>query len=229
MRTDETFKGVPEFDLPQDAPPTGEFRPSAKEFGRPVDSPGPVDNEFEAVPPPSLVDPEDEPRAERKKARRKRNFLLQAAAIVVAVVVTTSAMGVDVLGDELSGDLLKQVLHEAGAKKGEITVSMLWSTSDDLDLHVVAPDGTEVFFGNPAAAGGELDVDMQVGSIVEHPVENIYFYEPQRGDYRVYVHNYSDRNPGDPQVLIQVTVRGRTKSYTITLDQWMKDICTFTY
>ena len=218
---------VPEFDRPVEMPASEEFKARAPEYAD-AGSTDPVMNEFEEVPPPR-GNPENQARAERKKARRKKNLLLQAAAIGASVVLTTSAMGIDILGDELSGGILNEALRNAGAKKGEITVSMLWSTTDDLDLHVVTPDGTEIYYGNSVAAGGELDVDMQVSSFVEHPVENIYFETPEHGTYHVFVENYSDRNEGDPQVLIQVTVRGRTKSYTITLDSYRKEICSFGY
>ena len=229
MPANEFFdSGVPEFDLTGESSISEEFRSPAPEY---VDCTGaePVMNEFEETPPPPWKDPEDRPRAERRKARRKKNLLLQAAAIGASLVLTTSAMGIDILGDELSGGILNEALRNAGAKKGEITVSMLWNTTDDLDLHVVTPDGTEIFYGNSVAAGGELDVDMQVSNFVDHPVENIFFETPEHGTYHVFVENYSDRNEGDPQVLIQVTVRGRTKSYTITLDEYRKEICTFGY
>lgn len=167
----------------------------------------------------------------RKKARHKRNFLLQAAAVIVGVVLVTSSFGEDILhGSGTSSDLLTEVLERIGAKKGVITVSMIWETSDDIDLHVVTPSGTEIYYSNPTGpGGGELDVDMQVETIVEHPVENVYFTDPEQGDYRVMIVNYSDREPGDPEVLVRVEVRGKVKEYRVTLDDYSKEVCKFTY
>ena len=220
---------VPEFDKYEEVYAVPETRPIAPEYQVGTDPETPVKNEFTEDVPKSYKDPEKKAREERKKVRRRKNFLLQAAAIATSVVLTTSAMGVDILGDELNTEILDEALKHAGAKKGKITVSMLWATTDDVDLHVITPDGTEIYYGNPQAAGGELDVDMQVSEFVAHPIENIYFEEPERGTYKVFIHNFTDRNPGDPQVLVQVTVLGRTKSYTVILDEWEKEICTFTY
>jgi len=43
--------------------------------------------------------------------------------------------------------------------QGELRVTLTWDRDGDMDLHVVPPCGTEIFFGNPMACGGELDVD----------------------------------------------------------------------
>ncbi|TNE91210.1 MAG: hypothetical protein EP330_06075 [Deltaproteobacteria bacterium] len=47
----------------------------------------------------------------------------------------------------------------------------------DLDLHVVAPDGSEIFYAEPSAAGGQLDVDCFCGegNCPQGPNENIYW------------------------------------------------------
>ena len=47
----------------------------------------------------------------------------------------------------------------------------------DLDLHVVPPDGSEIYYGNTEAAGGQLDVDCFCGvdNCTSGPSENIYW------------------------------------------------------
>ena len=234
MRTNEFYETTPDL-VPEFEKTYTEFSPGT-EFRKPIceealsaETPIPG-NEFSETPPEN--DAEDEGRFRKlwKELKKKKNLLLQAAAVLTSVVLITSSVGVDVLGDELSGGLLEEVLKNAGAKKGVITVSMLWETSDDIDLHIVLPNGQEIFYGNPRAGGGELDVDAQAAVYMEHPVENIYFEAPeQRGEYKVYIEMFSDRNPGDPKVLVQVTVNGRSKSYNLTFDKYQEEIVRFNY
>ncbi len=80
----------------------------------------------------------------------------------------------------LTEEELNQQLIDAQAGTGEITVSMLWSTADDLDLHIITPSGSEIYYGNKTVDGGTLDVDRQVNSdeLVSSPIENIFFQSP---------------------------------------------------
>lgn len=94
-------------------------------------------------------------------------------------------------------DIERRVVQAGGNVEGVIVASLSWSTPDDLDLHVVVPDGAEISFQHRKAAGGELDVDMCVhgrrgGACAEHPVENVVFAdEAPRGRFKVYVQNFN--------------------------------------
>lgn len=175
---------------------------------------------------------------QNRKSRFQSKLLLQAAAVMVAAVAVTSSFGLDPLdadalfsGTELSSDILDDQLNNAGAKDGVITISMLWSTTDDMDLHVRTPSGEEIFYSNSVAAGGELDVDMQVGEpYAAHPVENIYFTAPQHGTYEVWIDNYNNRTDTDTKVLVRVKIAGRqTKEYYVMVGEDGAQVCTFTY
>ncbi|MGE0705700.1 MAG: YfaP family protein [Vicinamibacterales bacterium] len=50
---------------------------------------------------------------------------------------------------------------------GDVQVTLSWDTDADVDLHVVAPNGAEVYYANPAAAGGELDLDSNAGCSID--------------------------------------------------------------
>jgi uncharacterized protein YfaP (DUF2135 family) len=121
---------------------------------------------------------------------------------------------------DLDEGSLDQSLSEAGAMSGDITISMLWDSEDDFDLHVFTPDGTEIYYSNPAAAGGELDVDANSESdnLSSSPVENIYFANPVPGQYWVYVNNYLDRTPDRAgNYLVRITVGGQSETFTGSL------------
>ncbi len=78
---------------------------------------------------------------------------------------------------------------------GLIRVSLAWEVVTDLDLHVVTPEGIEIFYGNPSAAGLTLDVDDCVGGVCADNdgvhVENVFFSaDAVRGTYKVFVVNF---------------------------------------
>jgi uncharacterized protein YfaP (DUF2135 family) len=117
----------------------------------------------------------------------------------------------------LTEDMLDFILGTANSSSGQITISLLWDSTDDLDLHVITPSGVEIFFGNMRADGGVLDVDMNAGSsnLVLNPVENIFFANPRPGTYRVKVVNYYDRTPDvDTNYLVRVMVGNNTSTFT---------------
>lgn len=71
-----------------------------------------------------------------------------------------------------------------------------WSNVNDLDLHVIEPNGEETSFSHrKSATGGELDVDMNAGSQrSQEPCENICWPSgaAPTGHYKVLVVYYSN-------------------------------------
>lgn len=122
--------------------------------------------------------------------------------------------------DSLDPNIMDQLLENSGAQKGDIIISLMWDSYDDLDLHVFAPDGSEIYYLNPQACGGELDVDANAGSERKtDPVESIYFSDPMSGEYWVYVYNYSDRTEGRAtNYLVRVTVGGESQTFSGTIE-----------
>lgn len=78
---------------------------------------------------------------------------------------------------------------------GDVQVTLLWTSGDDLDLHVIDPAGTELYFGSPTSpSGGELDHDDTAGcgtSGATH-VENIFWPEggAPSGEYQAHVNAF---------------------------------------
>lgn len=92
------------------------------------------------------------------------------------------------------------------AQHGELQVTLTWDGNADLDLSVSCPNGERIFFGNRAACGGHLDVDMNYEIESDRPVENIYWTNRAiEGKYKVQVSLASSR--ADQRDLIPFTVR----------------------
>jgi len=94
-----------------------------------------------------------------------------------------------------------------GAQGGKLQVILAWDDRNDLDLHVVCPDGVDINFIRRRACGGTLDVDANgdVRQLTPTPVENVFFTEPLPGRYRVVVDPYGMRErPASP---FRVTIR----------------------
>lgn len=103
---------------------------------------------------------------------------------------TGSGVGAGMLSDS---EIVGRVAA-AGGQGGILQISLAWSNRNDLDLHLITPDDERIFYGKrEGAAGGELDVDMNVEPESDQPVENITWksQRPSKGRYRIQVHFYA--------------------------------------
>jgi hypothetical protein len=81
---------------------------------------------------------------------------------------------------------------------GSLRVSLAFSTDSDFDLHVRTPMGSEIYYANPTADGGYLDVDQCVTPCgVGHHVENVFFEGSVSGRFDVFVVNFDGRGSGE--------------------------------
>lgn len=143
---------------------------------------------------------------------------------------TLEIAGFTYTGGAVSESTLTSVLDSIDAGVGEITVSMLWDTDDDLDLHMYTPDGSEIYYSNREAGGGVLDYDANVGGrTMDNPIENIYFPNPEPGTYTVFIVDYSDRSDGPTDYLVRVTVGGESQVFTGTIDGSSTNILIITF
>lgn len=104
----------------------------------------------------------------------------------------------------------------------DVRVSLLWNTRDDLDLHVFAPSGEEIWYNNKTSrCGGALDVDRNVRGETEKPVENVRWAKGKApaGPYRIYVQNYRFHEPAPAPVeyRIELEVNGRIQHFCGTI------------
>ena len=86
----------------------------------------------------------------------------------------------DVVKVAHEGEIGKR-LKKAAARVGALTVSLIWDTVDDLDLHAESPasrgETGHIFWNNKKGkCGGHLDVDMNANRkhMVSKPIENIF-------------------------------------------------------
>lgn len=125
---------------------------------------------------------------------------------------------------------IDSIIASSGAKIGPVTVSLLWNTNDDLDLHVTSPRGDTVYYGNKTSlSDGKLDVDRQVNSFITKPLENIYWSSPPKGTYKVEIVVYTRRSSGNIPCTIRVINRGDINYYNLNLSNRNTTVCTFAY
>ncbi len=120
--------------------------------------------------------------------------------------------------------------QQQGAQGGKLQVILAWDDRNDLDLHVVCPDGLDINFIRRRACGGTLDVDANgdMHHLTPTPVENVFFTEPQPGRYRVVVDPYgmrersasafrvTIRRDGQPDQVVTGTAQNGQRNHAVT-------------
>lgn len=111
----------------------------------------------------------------------------------------------------------RRLQREGAGTDADLLVTLTWEGDADLDLHILCPSGERLYFGNTAACGGRLDVDMNAGGsrMSMEPVENVQFNNPAPGPYRIEVDNFNPRSAGNRAVPYQVRIvhNGRVEIY----------------
>lgn len=112
-------------------------------------------------------------------------------------------------------DSIKERVKAAGGNiEGVLRVSLSWFNFDDLDLHVLEPNGNRIYYGDKvSSSSGNLDVDMNAnGARSRNAVENIAWtnsHRMQEGKYTVLVNNYMRREMIDVGFDIQIEYDGQ--------------------
>ena len=106
------------------------------------------------------------------------------------------------------------------AVAGALTVTLTWDTESDLDLHVVDPNGTEIFHGarssvdpfspDAGASYGVLDVDSNAQCVIDglRQEDVIWAAEPPSGHYAVRVDTTSLCERPNAHWTVRVTLDG---------------------
>ncbi len=122
-----------------------------------------------------------------------------------------------------AGTSIEKRLETAGAKTGDIQISLAWNTPDDVDLHVeFTPHGkgalmSEINYKSRRGRyGGHLDVDMNAGGghFSRTPVENIFWPRGSspKGFFRVGAQLYASRTKRPVKITIRIKIGSDIKT-----------------
>lgn len=123
-----------------------------------------------------------------------------------------------VYNGSLSDSFKEKVKAAGGNVDGFMRASLHWFNYDDLDLHVIEPNRTQIYFYNRrGSTGGTLDVDMNAGGgITRDAVENIVWTDPSKlksGQYKVIVHNFCKRESIDVGFEVEIEINGELHKF----------------
>lgn len=101
---------------------------------------------------------------------------------------------------------------------GDLQISVSWDTAADVDLYLVEPDGTEIFYVAPeSSSGGVLDLDSNADcSPPDLRNENITYdgVTPPSGEYTVRVNYWSACGAASTNYVVTVRIAGQaTQSF----------------
>ena len=98
-------------------------------------------------------------------------------------------------------------------KTGDVQVSVSWNVDNDIDLHVVDPNGFEVYYGDKISPeGGELDLDSNAACDIDSKDnENILWPagKAPAGTYTVRVDNYENCQNAAVTYVVTVQKKGQ--------------------
>jgi len=116
---------------------------------------------------------------------------------------------------EVADSIKERVKAAGGNVTGDLCCRLAWGNEDDLDFHMVEPNGHVIYYGyrrRLSPNGGMLDVDANgADGVRDNPVENI-FYEDRRkmmkGTYSLYVHQFNRRSALNPGYEVEIDFLG---------------------
>lgn len=123
------------------------------------------------------------------------------------------------LSSDTADAVTLRVKNAGGNVDGDVRVSLSWDNKDDLDLSVYK-DNDEydcIYYGRRRELGGELDVDANAHSIVDEPVENIFWKSINNlanGQYTVKVNNFNKRTNENQGFTLQFATTEGIQTFT---------------
>jgi uncharacterized protein YfaP (DUF2135 family) len=143
--------------------------------------------------------------------------LPEAVAAIELLVTLSQSIGADDFdflyaignGDEI-GTYEEVTATVVSVGTGELQVSVSWDAPSDVDLHVIDPDGDEIYFGVPfSESGGELDLDSNPGCFIDGVNnENITWASAPAGEYQVRVDYYLSCEVEETNYVVTVQIMG---------------------
>jgi hypothetical protein len=108
------------------------------------------------------------------------------------------------------GPTRQQSASVVSVGSGELQVSVSWDADSDVDLHVVDPNGDEIFWSSMTSpSGGELDLDSNAACELDYVAnENVTFPEAPPGEYSVLVDYYDACDVDETNYVVTVQLPG---------------------
>ena len=122
-------------------------------------------------------------------------------------------------GAGAAGQPACQKLHIAPVGGGEVQITVSWDTDADLDLHVLDPNGDEVYFGQEKVdSGGVLDLDSFCGPQAFIRNEHVGWSQASAppGRYEVRVNHWESCEAVRTNYIVNIYNHGRTTSFSGT-------------
>lgn len=120
--------------------------------------------------------------------------------------------GVSGVGSGGDGEIERR-LKEAGAKTGDIQISIAWNNYNDIDVWLEYKDPSTHNAGlinwmNRSVSHGYLDIDMNYRPQTDKAVENIYWEEGEApfGIYNIYIQNYHQWEKSIDSTIVDVRI-----------------------
>lgn len=96
---------------------------------------------------------------------------------------------------------------------GSVQVSVSWDSPADVDLYLVEPDGTEIYYGRRlSASGGALDLDSNAACMTDDVRNENITYEdttPPTGEYTVRLNHWAACGATETNYVVTVRVEGQ--------------------
>ena len=129
-------------------------------------------------------------------------------------------------------------VKNAGGKRGEVQITLLWDSYNDLDVHVYCPNKAHIWYKAKNGCRGVLDVDANADQTnpfaalmgvrarssnppTRSPVENVTWVNgAPSGTYQVYVKHYQHRGGPEPTPYrVRIRVKDKEEIYKGTVKQ----------
>lgn len=95
---------------------------------------------------------------------------------------------------------------------GSFTATLDWDARGDVDLHVIEPNGSHVYYRNKSGLMGHLDLDDLTGDQIEHYYATCDADVLEEGSYLIGVNNYGA--PAGTKAIVSLTSTIQTISNT---------------
>jgi hypothetical protein len=151
-------------------------------------------------------------------------------SVTVVVTIPQALPGQDFVlyfaaanGDGPQGLFAPQNVQAIAVGTGDVQISVSWDVDSDLDLHVVDPNGEEIYYGTTSSStGGALDLDSNADCTIDGVRnENITWGDDSApsGNYTVRVDLYKSCDVTPTHYVVTIQAKGQpTKTFTGTID-----------